>query len=239
MATVLVGTGLGVALGHRIPDRTRSVVTDGLGLVTLLVAGEQASHVVRPALSDAVGSGAVLVVLGAILVGGLLGSLLRLDSRLTGMGDRLQRRYGGGDRVDATSRNRFVEGFVLSSLVFCVGPLTIIGSLADGLRGDISLLALKSTLDGFAALAFASALGWGVVGSVAVIAVFQGGLTALAWATGSALSDASIEVMTATGGVLLVGVALRLLRVKEIAVVDMLPALAVAPGLAGVVSAMR
>jgi uncharacterized protein len=239
VATVLTGSGIGVLLGHRLPQRTRSVVTDGLGLVTLLVAALSASAVVDPALSRAVGTSApVLIVLGAVLVGGITGSLLRIEQRLEGIGDSIRRRLpirtGEG-----SGHERFVEGFVNASLVFCVGPLTILGSLDDGLGRGIDKLALKSTLDGFASIAFAASLGWGVAASALAVLVVQGSLTALAAALGGLLSEPQVLAVTATGGLLLVGVSLRLLQIKQVPVGDLLPALIVAPLLVQVVMAAR
>jgi uncharacterized membrane protein YqgA involved in biofilm formation len=239
VATVVTGSGIGVLLGHRLPERTRSVVTDGLGLVTLLVAALSASAVVDPALSRAVGSGApILIVLGAVLVGGIAGSLLRIEQRLEGIGDTIRRRLRLRDG-DGSGHQRFVEGFVSASLVFCVGPLTVLGSLDDGLGRGINKLALKATLDGFAAIAFAASLGWGVAASALAIVVVQGSLTALAAALGGLLSEPQVLAVTATGGLLLVGVALRLLKIKQVAVGDLLPALVVAPLLVQVVVAAR
>lgn len=238
VVTVLVGASLGVALGSRLPARTRDSVTAGLGLVTLLVAGLSAAAVGDPVLAAAVGSSAVvLVVLGSVLLGGIAGSLLRLEARLEGSGAALQallaRGRPGGDR------GRFVEGYVTASLVFCVGPLTVLGSLSDGLGRGIEQLALKSTLDGFAALAFASSLGWGVAASAVSVAVVQGTLTLAGVLLGDLLPEAQVAALTATGGLLLVGVALRLLRVAAVPVGDLLPALAVAPVLVTAVAAWR
>ena len=158
------------------------MVTDGLGLVTLLVATTSAASVLDPDLSDAVGTSApVLIVLGSVLIGGICGSLLRIEDRLEGMGDAIRRRVPHGRGGD---RDRFVEGFVTASLVFCVGPLTILGSLDDGLGRGIDKLALKATLDGFAAIAFAASLGWGVAASALVVLVVQGSLTLLGAAAG-------------------------------------------------------
>jgi uncharacterized protein len=238
VATVLLGSSLGIALRGRLPQRTRDVVTDGLGLVTLLVAALAAVSVRDAALARAVGSSApTLIVLGAVLVGGLIGSLLRLEDRLEMLGNAVQRRFGGSGA--GVERERFIEGFVLASLVFCVGPLTVLGSLSDGLGHGIDQLALKSTLDGFASIAFAASLGWGVAVSAVTVLVVQGSLTIAGWAIGDLLPAAHIAALTATGGVLLVGVALRLLRVRQIPVADLLPALAVAPALAYVVAAIR
>lgn len=239
VATVLAGSGIGVLLGDRLPQRTRDVVTDGLGLVVLLVAGLSTLAVRDPALSDAVGSSApVLVVLGAVLVGGIVGSLLRIEERLEGLGAAMRARLPGG-HGDHAERHRFTEGFVTASLVFCVGPLTVLGSLDDGLGRGIDKLALKATLDGFASVAFAASLGWGVAASALAVLVVQGSLTVLGAALGGLLPDAHLAALTATGGLLLVGVALRLLRVRPIPVGDLLPALVAAPLLVALVVAIR
>jgi uncharacterized membrane protein YqgA involved in biofilm formation len=238
VATVLVGSLFGRLAGNRLPQRTRQLVTDGLGLVTLLIAAISAMAVLDPALSDAVGDSApVLIVLGAVLIGGIAGSLLRLEQRVEAFGGFLQRRLAG----DATSaeRQRFVEGYVVASLIFCTGPLTILGSLEDGLGHGAEQLYLKSALDGFAAVAFAAAFGWGVAASVVTLVVVQGGLTLLGLALGDVLPDAHLAAITATGGLLLVGVALRLLDLKQLAVADLLPALLVAPALVELVSLWR
>ncbi|MFZ4497865.1 MAG: DUF554 family protein, partial [Candidatus Nanopelagicales bacterium] len=139
-----------------------------------------------------------------------------------------------GDSDD--KRKRFVEGFVDASLVFCIGPLAILGALNDGLGLGIEQLALKSTLDGFASLAFAASLGWGVALSALSVGIVQGAFTILGALVGSVLSAALIDAITATGGVLLIGVGLRLLKIKSVPVGDMLPALVVAPILAALVA---
>lgn len=244
VATILVGATIGVALGHRLPQRTRDVVTDGLGLVTLMIAALNAASVLDPAFRTAVGGGGpVLVVLGAILIGGLVGSLLRLESRLEGLGAWLQRRLGAGgggtDPTGSDTRRRFVEGFVTASLVYVVGPLAILGSLSDGLGRGIDQLALKATLDGFASIAFAASLGWGVAAAALSVAVVQGGFTLVAVLAGGLLPNSGIAALTATGGLLLVGVALRLLRIRPLPVGDLLPALVVAPVLTALVAAVR
>ena len=238
VVTVVVGAGLGLLVGHRLPQRTRDVVTDALGLVTLLIAATSAAAVLDTEFGAAVGGSAtILVVLGALLIGGIVGSLLRIEARLEGAGAALQRRLS--HEGDGEARRRFVEGFVTSSLVFCVGPLTILGSLSDGMGEGYEQLALKATLDGFAAVAFAASLGWGVMASALAIAAVQGTLTVVGVVAGSVLDDAYVAAITATGGLLLVGVALRLLRMKLLPVGDLLPALAVAPLLVALVSAVR
>jgi uncharacterized membrane protein YqgA involved in biofilm formation len=230
VATVLAGAIIGVALGNRMPRRTRDVVTDALGLVTLLIAATSALDVLSPDLSDEIGDSApMLVVLGSLVVGAIVGSLLRLEQRLEGLGGWLQRRLSSA--AGSTERDRFIEGFVVSSLVFCSGPLTILGSLNDGLGNGPEQILLKAALDGFAAVAFAASFGWGVAASALTIVVVQGTLTLVGVGLGDVLPAAHLAAITAVGGLLLVGVALRLLRIREIPVADLLPALLVAPAL--------
>jgi uncharacterized protein len=242
IVTVLVGAVIGVLVGHRLAHRTRDVVTDGLGLVTLLIAAVSAASIADPAWAAAVGGSApMLIVLGSLIVGGIIGSLLRIEDRLEGFGawlqTRLQARAGG--REESADRQRFIEGFVASSLVFCVGPLTVLGSINDGLGNGPDQLFLKSALDGFAAIAFAASLGWGVAFSALSIAVVQGSLTLLGAGLGGVLPAAHLAALTTTGGLMLVGVALRLLRLKQLPVGDLLPALLVAPLLTQLVIAFR
>jgi uncharacterized membrane protein YqgA involved in biofilm formation len=238
MLTIVIGASLGVLIGHRLPERTRSTVTDALGLVTLVIGGLNIVALKDDSYRSAVGDGGtLLIVLGALLIGGITGSLLRIEDRLEDFGGWLQHRFSRGKASE--SRARFVEGFVDSSLVFCIGPLAVLGSLSDGLGHGIDQLALKATLDGFAALAFAASLGWGVAASAIAVGAWQGLLTVLGVTLGSFLPDAYIASITATGGVLLLGVGLRLLDVKKVPVGDMLPALLVAPLLTLLVTSLR
>jgi hypothetical protein len=246
--TVVVGALIGMAVGHRLPSHTRSVVTDALGLTTLLMAGLSAVSVVDPALREATGTGApVLIVLGSLLIGGIGGSLLRIEERLESLAGVVQYRLarkpalvGSSESgVDHAARERFIEGWMSASLLFCVGPLTILGSLSDGLGRGIEQLTLKSVLDGFAAMAFASSFGVGVLFSAVSVAVVQGLLTLLGVLLGSVLPDAHIAALTATGGLMLVGISFRLLSIKQVPVGDILPALVVAPLLTQLVVALR
>lgn len=242
IVTVLVGTVIGVLVGHRLAQRTRDVVTDGLGLVTLLIAALSAASITSPAWSDAVGDSApILIVLGSLLIGGILGSVLGIEDALESFGSWLQQKLHArsGGREESADRQRFIEGFVSSSLVFCVGPLTVLGSINDGLGNGADQLFLKAALDGFAAIAFAASLGWGVGASTIAIFVVQGSLTLLGAVLGDILPDAHLAAMTTTGGLMLVGVALRLLRIRQVPVGDLLPALLIAPLLTAVVVAFR
>jgi uncharacterized membrane protein YqgA involved in biofilm formation len=238
VAAVLAGSGLGLILGGRLPERTRSVITHGLGLVVLLIGGLDAASVVAPRFARAVGAHApVLIVLGSVLLGGVAGSLLRLTDRVESLGALLQRRLSRGGGTG--ERGRAVEAFVVASMVFCVGPLAVLGALQDGIGAGFNQLAVKSILDGFASMAFASTLGWGVALSSVTVLLWQGSLTAIGFGAGSLLSPAEVDALTAAGGVLLAGVALRLLDVQRVAVVDLLPALAVAPAITAVVATLH
>ncbi|GAB4404975.1 MAG: DUF554 domain-containing protein [Anaerolineales bacterium] len=218
IATVLMGSALGLLFGNRLPEKTRSTIVAGLGLFTLAIAIKMFTS-----------SQNELIVLGALLLGGLLGEWARLEDRLSALGAWLEARFGGRS-TNPNEHNRFVRGFLTASLVFCIGPMTILGSLQDGLTGDYKLLAIKSVLDGFAAVAFASTLGVGVAFSVIVILLYQGGLSLLAAQISPWISDAMMTEMTATGGVLLLGLALSsLLEIKKIRAGNFLPALLIAP----------
>lgn len=232
VAAILIGSALGAAVGQRLPQRTRDVVTDGLGLITLMVAGFAIIEVASDALREDVGSWAFLIVLGAVMIGGILGATLGIEQRLADLGQRLQDRF-------ASSGNSVAEGFVTASLVFCVGPLAILGSISDGVGNGIDQLALKSVMDGFASVAFAASLGWGVGLSAISVGLYQGLLTAMGFILGDVLPPSALAAMTATGGLLLAGVGLRILRIRDVAVGDLLPAIAVAPMLVLLLSWVR
>jgi uncharacterized protein len=214
VAAVLLGGGLGTLVGQRLPARVRETVLSGLGLMTLVVGMQLALQTSN-----------VLVVLGSVLVGAILGEWWRIDLGLERASEWLKGRVAS--RVSEGSLARFSEGYITASLVFCVGPMTIIGSIQDGLTGDYTLLAIKSVLDGFAALAFASSLGIGVLFSVLTVLLYQGGLSLLAGLVEGVLSPAMITEMTAVGGVLMLAIGLLLLDLKRIRVANLLPALVV------------
>jgi uncharacterized membrane protein YqgA involved in biofilm formation len=224
MATVIIGGSLGTLLGHRLPERARETVMNGLGLITLVVGMQMALSTQN-----------VLIVLGSVLLGGILGEWWRIEDRLEGLGKALEQRFAGGTEPASVAHSdsslSFTRGFVTASLVFCVGPMTILGSIQDGLSGDYHLLAIKSMLDGFAALAFASTLGVGVVFSALTVLVYQGGLSLSAGLAQTLLTDPMINEMTATGGVLILGISLILLDLKRVRVANLLPAIFIAPAI--------
>jgi uncharacterized membrane protein YqgA involved in biofilm formation len=208
---VLAGGGIGTLAGARLPEGMRSTAMQAIGIVTLLVGVSHFLEVDN-----------LLVPLISVILGLAIGELLDLDALLRRLGDRLEERFSKGE--SPVSR-----AFVTTSLLFCVGPLTVIGSLQDGLNGDYSLLALKSALDFIAALAFASVLGWGVLLSAGTVLAVQGSLTLGAAFLDAVITGPMISSTTATGGILIFGLGLGLLDLKEVRVANMLPALLAAP----------
>ncbi len=234
MITVSIGTALGLLIGSRLPERIQQSVVTGLGLVTLFVG-----------FSNAGETGNVIIPLLSLVTGAIVGELLRIDLALERFGGWLQQRFSGSAAGSVTvaasdARERFISGFVTASLVFCIGPLTFVGSMLDGMGQPIGFqqLAIKSTLDGFAALAFASSLGIGVGFSVITILVLQGGLALAGSLFGSFMSAPMINEMTAVGGLLLIGLALILLDIKRPRVANFLPALVIAPLLVALAAAL-
>lgn len=231
VVAIIAGTAAGVLIGNRLSEKTSRVVTDGLGLVVLVLGGLNVVSILDQEFVAAVGPGIpLLVVIGAILIGGIIGSALKIEQRLEQLGNALQKKFASKGSKD--SKEKFITGFVNASLVFTIGPLAILGALSDGLGQGIEQLATKSILDAFASLAFAASLGWGVALSAIPVGLWQGLVTVLAFTVGAVVSAPLISALTATGGVLLLGVGLRLLQIRQVAVGNMLPALIVAPALA-------
>ncbi|MEY3347569.1 MAG: hypothetical protein RL159_255, partial [Actinomycetota bacterium] len=214
----------GRLFGNRIKSRTRDLLTDVLGAVTLIGAASAVGSLFEDEIVSSVPNGfPILIVLASLILGGLIGSSMRLEERLNGLGVILNRRFANSE--SSASSEKFIAGFVTASLIFVIGPLAILGSISDG----IDQLMLKSILDFFASIAFAASLGWGVAFSALSVGIYQGLWTIVGFGLGSVLTEYQIQSMTATGGVLLFGIALKLLRIKEIAIGDLLPALAFAP----------
>jgi uncharacterized protein len=216
IATVLIGGMIGLLFGARIPDTLKETVIAGMGLFTGAMG-----------LQMFLDTENALIVLGALLIGTLLGEWWRIEDGLQRLGEFLEQKFS---READDGSNNFVRGFLTASLLFCVGPMTILGSIQDGLTGDYNLLAVKSVLDGFASMAFASTLGIGVMFSTIVILVYQGGISLLAAQFDALVTPSMMNELTATGGVILLGLAISsLLEIKKIRVGNMLPALAIAP----------
>ena len=224
---IVAGASFGVLAGAKMPKRTRALLTDVLGLTTLLAAAEALRSLWSKRYIASLPTGwTLLTILVALVIGGLIGSAAKLEGRLDHVGERLRKRFR------AREEGTFVEGFVSASLLFAVGPLAILGSISDGMSTGIDQLLLKSSLDFFAAMAFAASLGWGVAVSALPVGIYQGIWTVIGVGLGSILVGYQIDAMTITGGVLLLCIGLKLLKIKDVAVVNLLPALAVAPLLA-------
>ena len=225
---VLIGGSLGLLFGSHLPDRLKKTIVVGLGLFTAVTGIKMFFETENS-----------LIVLGALLIGVLLGEWWRIEDGLQSLGQWLEKRFyrkqveGSEDVAD----NRFVRGFLTASLLFCIGPMTILGSIQDGLKGDYSLLAIKAVLDGFASLAFASSLGVGVLFSAILILLYQGSISLLATQLSAIVTPAMMAELIATGGVLLLGIAISsLLEIKKIRVGNFLPALFIAPLIVWVLS---
>lgn len=234
-AAIIVGGTLGTLLGDRMPEKTRQTVLDGLGLVTLVIG-----------ITMAVGTKNILIPLFSILIGGMLGEWLRIEERLDRLGHRIEARLGrwSGSGSSSARDRGIAKGFVTASLVFCVGPMAILGAIQDGLMGDYSLLAVKSLLDGFVSMALAASLGAGVILSAVAVFGYQGILSLLAALFGAALGGVTRETpwvveMTATGGVVILSLGVILLDIKRIRAANLMPAVFVAPAIVLILGLLR
>lgn len=238
--TIAGGTVVGLLAGRYIPERSRTTMLQAVGLVTLALG-----------VGQTIGTRNLVFPLVALVLGGLAGEALGLEDRLESLGERVRRRLEGGAVSDAGAGvdaevegaagvahlrpdppeggSTFVEGFVAASLLFCVGPLAILGSVQDGLSGDIEILVVKAALDGLVSAILAATLGWGVGFSILAVLAYQGALTLAAASFGDVLNERMVVELTAAGGVMVMGIGLRLLEVKPVRVGSLLPALALVP----------
>ena len=224
VGTIVLGSALGILGGSRFPQKLRTLMTDVLGCVALINAADNLRSVWNHSFVSAVPKGwTTLGTLSALILGGVVGYLLHIEDRLENFGVRIKVRFGARDK------GSFLEGFMAASLLFAIGPLAILGSVSDGMRTGIAQLVLKSTLDGFAAMAFATTFGWGVAFSAIPVAIYQFSWTAIGFFLGNILTQYQVQALTAVGGVMLFGIGLRLLNIKVMAIGDLLPALAFAP----------
>ena len=223
VAAILAGTLIGVLAGGRLPEGLQRRVLAGLGLVTLVIGVD---------LALAWRETNALYVLGAVLLGGLTGEALRIEARLAQLGDMIQRRLSSAGE----SSSRVSEAFFDASLLFCVGPLAVVGAIQDGLTGNYEALATKALLDGFASIALAATLGWGVALAAVSVLIYQGSLSLGATLFEDVLKGEALDALTSAGGVLIIGISLKLLDVTDVKVGNFLPALLFAPALVGIVS---
>ena len=222
---IVIGSAIGVLLGNRLPEKMSRTLTDAMGLIVLVIGALNLADLGDEAFAKATGVfPTILVVLAALLLGGVTGSLLKIEERLEQFGVWLQAKTKGkGDK------DQFIQGFVNAALLFTIGPMAILGALQDGLGQGFDILALKSTLDGFTSVAFSATMGWGVAFSAIPVGLWQGLLTSLSASVGEVLSQAAVASITATGGILLLGTGLRVLQIRMVSVADLLPALVFAP----------
>lgn len=221
-AAVVVGTGVGLGARRLLKPRLRETTMQIIGLMTLMIGIQMSLIETNP-----------LLPLASLLLGALIGEGLDIEGRLDALGNALQRRFSqeGG--------STFSQAFVTTSILFCVGPMTIMGCLQDGLTGNYSLLLVKSLLDGVSSAFFTAALGWGVLFSAGTVLVVQGALTLGAGWIGAVLTDSMKNAMFATGGLMMLGLGIRLLNLRAVPVANFLPALVIAPILVWVVSWWR
>lgn len=230
--TVAIGSAAGVSIARKLPERYAAIVLHALGLVTICLGVDSAvlrfDDTVRtfaPLVDSGQTYGArlAMVMIASLVIGSILGAAMQLHARIEGFGEWIHQRFSGGDG------RTFAEGFLTASVIFCVGPLTLLGCLENGAHANPSLLYIKSVLDGFCSMALASALGWGVCASIVTVLVFQGGLSLLAWWVAEPLDELSLAMMTIVGGVVLIATALMILDIKKLPVADMLPGIFLAP----------
>ncbi len=226
-ATVIVGGAAGAFLGNRLPEKMRQTVLSGIGLMTLVLGMTMAMQTKN-----------ALIPLFSVLLGGVIGEALRIEDGLERLGRWFEAKLGRRSHASAAGIGRatITQGFITASLVFCVGPMTILGAIQDGLMGDFTLLTIKATLDGFTGMALAASLGAGVILSALTVFGFQASLSLLALISGAALGGVTRETlwvveMTATGGVVILSIGFLLLDIKRIRVANLLPAVFVAPAL--------
>ena len=220
VATISLGSGLGWAIGKRMPERISEIVLQGIGLVVVVV-GVQMALTSRSAAQFS-------IVIVSMVLGAVSGELINIERGLNRLGQAIEwwvaRRFGP---------NPITKAFVASSLLFLVGPMAILGGIQDGLLGDPSLLLIKSGLDGIVSIAFTASLGIGTFFSTLPIAIYQGAWTLIGMVAGDFVNDSAVEALTATGGLVVMGIGLNLLQVTQLRLGNFLPALLFAGAIAG------
>ncbi len=226
-AAILVGGLAGILFGKLLKDRSRETIVIGVGLFTIALS-----------ISMFLETNNALIVLGGILIGGLIGESLKIEDRINRLGEKLEARFNDSSSTDP--KGNFVRGFMTSSVLFCTGPMAILGAIQDGLTGDFQLLAIKSVMDGFSAFALASTFGPGVLFSGLIVFLYQGFFSLLAVQLQSVMTAEMIAELTATGGILLIGLAISsLLEIKNIRVGNYLPSLVISPLIVFLLSIIR
>lgn len=234
VVTVIIGSTIGLVLSTNIPDRFRRIILNCLGLVTITIGIDAAVLGMLDATrkhSDKIptyGARLAMVMIGSLIIGAIIGSYLRLHDRIEGLGRWFHTRYGGPQR-ELGSAARFAEGYLSASVIFCIGPLTVLGCLSNGASGNPGLLYIKSFLDGFCSIALAASLGVGVLFSCVTVLVLQGGLSLAAYFAAGVIPDLSLSMMNAVGGIVLLATSLMILEIKKIPVADLVPGIILPP----------
>ncbi len=217
VAAILIGGTLGSLLGSKLSERFRETMVIGLGLFVLAFG-----------ISMFIKTQNAIIVLLSLLFGTLLGEWWRIEQGLNTFGAWVERKIMKND--DVNKQKLFIRGFLTASLVFCVGPLAILGSFQEGLTGDSQLLVVKAIMDGFASMAFAASMGVGVMFSAVPVLIYQGGFTLLATQAQALFTPVMIDEMSATGGVILLAIAIGgLLELRPIRIANFVPAIFLAP----------
>lgn len=220
--TVALGTTIGLILSDRLPSKMQTIITQGIGLLTIWIGLNMANSLTKVHAGKIDG---VIVGLVGIVAGGILGEWWQIEEKLVAVGNWLKKRFRG--------KGLFTEGFVASSLLFCVGPMTLLGSFNNGLAGDNTLLTIKATMDGIVSIALANIYGVGVGFSIFTLLIYQGGLSLTAGLLANMVSDPTndprIFLLTGVGGLIILGIGINLLEIAKIRVASFLPAIALAP----------
>jgi len=209
---IIFGGILGLLFGHALPEKMKRTVIQGIGLSVLLIGGSMALQTKNP-----------LVVISSLVLGGILGEWIDIELRLQHLGEWLERKF-----AKKGQESGFTKAFVTASLIYCVGAMAIMGSLESGLTGNNNILFAKSMLDGITAIVFASSMGIGVLASAIPVLIYQGAITLAAGLLQGVLSTPVIAEMSATGGLLIVGIGINILEIKEIKVGNLLPSIFIA-----------
>ena len=212
-ATVLAGGGLGLIIGNRIPDRIRTIIVQVIGLVTISIG-----------LRDVIKTDNMVFPLVGMVLGAIIGEMLRIEDRLESLGEILRRKFS-----KPNNESKFVTGFVTATLLFCVGPLTILGAIEDASGKTPQLYIIKGTLDGFMMIIFSALYGIGALFSAASVFVVQGSLTLFGTSLDTLLNDRMRLELFSAGGLAVLAIGLNLLEIKKIRLGSMLPGLVITP----------
>ena len=213
---IFLGCSVGFILKSKFPEKIGKIVMQALGLASLLIGMQMALKTDN-----------ILLLIFSLTIGGIIGEVIGIEEGLEKFGERVKLKF-----KSSNSSERFVEGFVTASLLYCVGSMAIMGALKEGLSGNPDILYTKSLLDGLTSIAFTAALGLGVLFSAIPVFLYQGGITLLARSIKDFLSPEVINEMTAVGGILILGIGFGLLKIKKIKIGNLLPAILVAAFLA-------